>query len=861
MSKNLICLIIGICSCLVTFARQKYNVGDVLYGQDGKAQGVIFWIHPDRTEGWAVAMENIGDKCYWGTTATHIPGLDDLSSVVQGLADLDGYGNTGKIRAFYGEGSLYAAQQVDYANGWYLPSVGQMRRLMAVSVLVDSVLVSHGGSSLFEEATMGAGFWTSNSWSNDEACSGDFINYFIKQNFKGKKDGYTAEKQRVRAIRTFKITEESADGDYTYRWNTGAASPNLTIVPQVGKNDYALTVTPANGKCATTAHKSVWVAAPGETEYYDTICKGERYTKNGFNTAEPGIHQITLPVGAECSVALKLNLTVADTFHLLLTDHFCKGTPYQGHNFTAYHPGVYEQHWTTQQGCDSVVTLELSECLPYDTAYRESVCFGDSYHKYGFRINALTRDTVCVRHSFTPQGCDSLIRLELTIAPPVSLSLYDSACIGMPYTGFGHFSLPGITKDTVCEYLTQSVHGCDSTIYLNLKAIPLPRKLVVASLCEGEIYADYGFHLTASGEYDTVVPAATGCDTLLHLSLTVHPTEKLALADSVCAGEEYHGNGAFHLSPITKDTLCTAALQSMWGCDSLVELHLKYLPLQEGYVSAVIKKGESYTAYGLNVSEPGEYVVKWPSTLGCDSLITVSLARLPVYEMQVITAICDGEAYTEYGFHRTTPGLDTITVPGNNGTDTVVYLELDVYPTWQLNKSDAFCEGSRYLKYGLDVTEEGEYPVLLKTGRGCDSLIRLTLTANPVWNTLIDTTLETGSVFVREDFTTQQKGEYEFRYTGASGCDSIVTVRLDFAEPFKIPNTFSPNGDGVNDLFMKGCRIEIIDRNGIRLFQGTDGWDGTYQGKQVPVDTYFYILYYPTTEGEKIKKGFISVAR
>lgn len=113
MSKNLICLIIGICSSLVANARQKYNIGDVLYGQDGKVQAVIFWVQPDHTEGWAVAMENTGDKCYWGTTATHIPGLEDVSNIVQGLTDLDGYGNTGKIRAFYGEGSLYAAQQVD----------------------------------------------------------------------------------------------------------------------------------------------------------------------------------------------------------------------------------------------------------------------------------------------------------------------------------------------------------------------------------------------------------------------------------------------------------------------------------------------------------------------------------------------------------------------------------------------------------------------------------------------------------------------------------------------------------------------------------------------------------------------------
>jgi gliding motility-associated-like protein len=59
-----------------------------------------------------------------------------------------------------------------------------------------------------------------------------------------------------------------------------------------------------------------------------------------------------------------------------------------------------------------------------------------------------------------------------------------------------------------------------------------------------------------------------------------------------------------------------------------------------------------------------------------------------------------------------------------------------------------------------------------------------------------------------------------------------------------VSKMFSPNGDGINDIFMKGYRVIIFDRLGRKLFNGDDGWDGTYHGKVVPEDIYYYILYY-----------------
>jgi len=77
---------------------------------------------------------------------------------------------------------------------------------------------------------------------------------------------------------------------------------------------------------------------------------------------------------------------------------------------------------------------------------------------------------------------------------------------------------------------------------------------------------------------------------------------------------------------------------------------------------------------------------------------------------------------------------------------------------------------------------------------------------------------------------------------------------------FFIPNAFSPNGDNINDRWMiealnkyPGCRVTVFDRYGQLLFY-SEGyeypWDGSFNGKPVPIGTYYYII--DLKSGEKI---------
>jgi gliding motility-associated-like protein len=75
-----------------------------------------------------------------------------------------------------------------------------------------------------------------------------------------------------------------------------------------------------------------------------------------------------------------------------------------------------------------------------------------------------------------------------------------------------------------------------------------------------------------------------------------------------------------------------------------------------------------------------------------------------------------------------------------------------------------------------------------------------------------------------------------------------------------VPQLFTPNGDGKNDIFMKGRKLIIFDRLGLQIYEGKDGWDGKKSdGVIAAPDTYFYIIYSETESNKIEKRGYITL--
>jgi gliding motility-associated-like protein len=93
---------------------------------------------------------------------------------------------------------------------------------------------------------------------------------------------------------------------------------------------------------------------------------------------------------------------------------------------------------------------------------------------------------------------------------------------------------------------------------------------------------------------------------------------------------------------------------------------------------------------------------------------------------------------------------------------------------------------------------------------------------------------------------------YYLQLTALGGCSVVDSIFITVLKSPIIPNTFSPNGDGINDTWKikyldsyPGATVDVYNRYGQSVFH-SDGysteWDGTVNGKPLPIGTYYYIV-------------------
>lgn len=128
-------------------------------------------------------------------------------------------------------------------------------------------------------------------------------------------------------------------------------------------------------------------------------------------------------------------------------------------------------------------------------------------------------------------------------------------------------------------------------------------------------------------------------------------------------------------------------------------------------------------------------------------------------------------------------------------------------------------------------------------------------------------------------FTFPDSGSYQVMLiaTSSNGCTDTATQTLSLLPvvAFYVPNAFSPNSDGRNDVFRgfgpvggrDDFEFSVFSRWGDRIFYTTDpeqGWDGTHQttGEEVPQGSYVYFMTFKGPEGARIdKKGLVHLVR
>jgi len=189
----------------------------------------------------------------------------------------------------------------------------------------------------------------------------------------------------------------------------------------------------------------------------------------------------------------------------------------------------------------------------------------------------------------------------------------------------------------------------------------------------------------------------------------------------------------------------------------------------------------------------------------------------------------------------------TYTFTGNNGCVASGSTSVTVYPTPSLNLGPdrSVLEGNSIVLSPITISGSG-----------------LTYTWTPA-------TYLSNSTIVNPLCTPSNDIVYALQIQSDKGCKNEDDIFVKVIKDFIVPNTFSPNGDGINDtwrienlIYYPNHKLEIYNRSGQVMFRSTQyngEWDGTYKGKSLPSGTYYYIIDLGGVRAPK--KGYVTLIR
>jgi hypothetical protein len=523
----------------------------------------------------------------------------------------------------------------------------------------------------------------------------------------------------------------------------------------------------ASGGCDSIITLTLTVLPNSSSNLNASICQGVSYLYQGDTLTESGLYDYTLTASNGCDSLVRLNLSVVEFYDVQQTAVICAGEGYNFGGAILQAPGVYVDSLLANGGCDSILTLHLTVLPVSGTSSNVTLCDGLTYI---FEGDTLSSSGLYVHTYVADNGCDSLVSLQLNFVPYFETALQVSICNGDSYPfGGQQLMLEGVYTDTL-----SAVGGCDSVLTLTLSFFTVPNGTDGATICAGESFVYQGESLSEAGPHDFIIESSNGCDSLVTFTLTVLPVAHTVLDAVICAGETYEFNG----QTLGSQGVYELVLLGSNGCDSIVNLVLIVLPEATTSLIATVCAGETYVFNGDTLEASGVYTSNLFTTAGCDSTVTLTLNVLPEQTTAVSAVICAGASYEFAGVARTESGTYTAVLADTNGCDSTVTLQLTVLPLQQTNVEATICEGTSYPFNGAAPSVEGVYTVTLPGSNGCDSLVTLTLAVLPTQKTEIDATICEGNVYFYYGQALTGSGDYSFGLTGVNGCDSTVTIHL-----------------------------------------------------------------------------------
>jgi gliding motility-associated-like protein len=416
-----------------------------------------------------------------------------------------------------------------------------------------------------------------------------------------------------------------------------------------------------------------------------------------------------------------------------------------------------------------------------------------------------------------------------------------------------NYTLAGTYRDTIfrCNPL------CDSIIVINLKVIEPVVKSQTLRICAGDSVKVGTRFYSRTGTFTDTLKTVAGCDSIVLTALTVNPIVTTTQKIIICEGDIYRlGDSSY-----TKQGSYRNKLKNSSGCDSFVVTELSVNMRMSKMLEASICPGKIYRLGNKILTQAGVYTdtIRRRAPL-CDSIVTVKLSLTPLPEIKENITICRndsiyirGRLFNGGGAYRDTlksfsGGCDTVVVTNINLSN----LSVSLGPDMEIEKGDSL-KLTANLSGGQNNIKWTWSPSRDLSCANCPNP-----TTKPVRSVtyIVEARDTTGNCTVKDNI--------------------IISVKA--CEKIFIPDAFSPNNDGTNDMFIAygaNCakqikKMAVFSRGGQMIFNKqnlplnnpSNGWDGTFNNKLLPTDVYVYVMEIEFGDGEvKTFSGDLNLIR
>ena len=557
--------------------------------------------------------------------------------------------------------------------------------------------------------------------------------------------------------------------------------------------------------------------------------------------------------------------------------------------------------------CVDEEVFDVTILEPAEVRIQDRFCADTSVLIGGETFDASrTSDTILLPGAAS-NGCDSIIFVDLSFIPLPSGTFSTMICREDSVVVNGN--VYNINTPSGTEILENaSWTGCDSILSINLTFHPLAVGDLMTTICKEDSILFNGSVYDQNNPFGTeVLEGASwrGCDSIVNVVLSFF--DPMTTIDStLCPREELVVNGRVYnpQNPIGTEVLEGASWR---GCDSVVNINLSFFEARVNEVEQTLCTGQSLTINGRVYDENnriGLDTLFGAAGNGCDSIIVVQLDFVQSADFFVSEEICEGDSIQINGviYNEDNPsGRDTLFAGASNGCDSVIHVDLQILQPGISEVTATLCPDEFLEVAGSRFDEDRPSGLVRLTGQassGCDSIINVNLTYEDFFidpgyqefdivlgdsiqvNFLTDLPFDSISWSTTEGvsctdclnpvFSPTTNTTYIITFVDENGCTLTAEVRftVSVVRDVYLPNTFSPNGDNLNDrirLFAKDGVIDVIetfvvyDRWGEMVYREENtspdngshlGWDGLFNGEPVVPDVFVILTRYRLSTGD-----------